>query len=106
MQRVGVRPSACFVIAHGYDDGFTTNLPLADFSAEDVLLAWQHDGEAISADHGGPVRLIVPKLYAWKSAKWICGLEFSVVDRPGYWEQAGYHDHGDPWLQERHGDRW
>jgi DMSO/TMAO reductase YedYZ molybdopterin-dependent catalytic subunit len=101
-RRAGVRGSARFGIVHGYDDGFTTNLPIEYLEASDVLLADRHDGEAISADHGGPVRLIVPKLYAWKSAKWVSGLVLSAHDEPGYWERNGYHLRGDPWTQERH----
>lgn len=100
---VGVKNEAAYVIAHGYDDGFTTNLPLDEFLAEDALLADLHDGEPLSADHGGPLRLIVPQLYAWKSAKWLRKLEFVHTDKPGYWEQVGYHNHGDPWTEERYG---
>ena len=81
---------------------FTTNLPIADFFEPDVLLAIKHNGETITADHGGPVRLIVPRLYFWKSAKWITGIEFSGRDKPGFWESAGYHNHGDPWKEERY----
>jgi DMSO/TMAO reductase YedYZ molybdopterin-dependent catalytic subunit len=95
-------PSARFVILHGYDDGWTTNLPIEEFVAEDALLVDQHDGEPISADHGGPVRVVVPRLYAWKSAKWLKAIELSAEDRPGYWERGGYHNHGDPWKEERH----
>ncbi|MEZ6051027.1 MAG: sulfite oxidase-like oxidoreductase [Planctomycetaceae bacterium] len=101
MDRVGIRPEARFVIPMGYDRGWTTNLPLSDFLQEDVLLADTHDGEPIDADHGGPVRLMVPQLYAWKSAKWIKSLELTSEDRPGYWERGGYHHHGDPWTEER-----
>ncbi len=101
--RVNVQPQAKFVIATGYDDGWTTNLPLEDFAEEDALLADLHDGEPISADHGGPVRLMVPRLYAWKSAKWIKAIEFVSDDQPGYWERGGYHNHGDPWTEERFG---
>lgn len=101
LDRAGVKPEAKFVILHGYDNNWTTNLPLADFLEEDALLADLHDGEPISADHGGPVRAMVPKLYAWKSAKWIRGIELSAADQPGYWERAGYHNHGDPWTEER-----
>jgi DMSO/TMAO reductase YedYZ molybdopterin-dependent catalytic subunit len=100
----GLRADAQFVIAHGYDAGYTTNLPLADFLGEDVLVADRHDGEPLTPEHGGPLRLVVPRLYAWKSAKWLRGLEFVAADQPGTWEQAGYHPHGDPWTQERH--RW
>lgn len=99
----GARPEAHFVMAHGYDRGFTTNLPLPDFLAEDALVAILHDGESISTDHGGPARLIVPRLYAWKSAKWISGIELIAEDRPGFWEVNGYHMRGDPWTEERYG---
>jgi DMSO/TMAO reductase YedYZ molybdopterin-dependent catalytic subunit len=99
----GPAPGAGFVLAHGYDRGFTTNLPLADFLAEDALVAILHDGEPISSEHGGPARLIVPRLYAWKSAKWLCGLEFSAADKAGFWESNGYHMRGDPWAEERYG---
>ncbi|HVV46644.1 MAG TPA: sulfite oxidase-like oxidoreductase [Bryobacteraceae bacterium] len=99
----GALPEAAFVLAHGYDRGFTTNLPLADFLAEDALVAIAHDGEPISLDHGGPARLIVPRLYAWKSTKWIESIEFLERDRAGFWESNGYHMHGDPWKEERHG---
>ena len=98
--RAQVRPEARFVMAHSYGD-YTTNLPLADLADDDVLLADTNDGEPLSADHGGPMRLVVPKLYAWKSAKWLRALEFMERDRRGYWENYGYHDHGDPWKEER-----
>ena len=101
MSRAGVRPGAKFALPLGYDDGWTTNLPLEHFLAEDALFADTHDREPLSADHGGPVRLIVPQLYAWKSAKWVKAVEISAVDRPGLWEEGGYHDRGDPWLEER-----
>ncbi|MCA9114732.1 MAG: sulfite oxidase-like oxidoreductase [Planctomycetaceae bacterium] len=101
MQRAGVQPEANYVIATGYDSGWTTNMPLADFCADDVLLADLHDGEPLSADHGGPVRLMVPLLYAWKSAKWLRRIDFVASDKPGFWEQNGYHSHGDPWTEER-----
>jgi DMSO/TMAO reductase YedYZ molybdopterin-dependent catalytic subunit len=99
----GTKPEARFVIAHGYDNGFTTNLPLEAFLAEDALVAILHDGESISTEHGGPARLIVPQLYAWKSAKWLSGIEVVEHDRAGFWEANGYHMRGDPWLQERYG---
>ena len=101
--RAGVKPEARFVVLHGYDDGFTTNLPLEDFLAEDALVAYRHDGHLLNADHGGPVRAIVPQLYAWKSAKWLCGIELTAENQPGVWERGGYHDHGDPWTEERFG---
>jgi DMSO/TMAO reductase YedYZ molybdopterin-dependent catalytic subunit len=99
----GPCPEARFVLAHGYDRGFTTNLPLDDFLAGDALVAILHDGEAISTEHGGPARLIVPRLYAWKSAKWIAGISLIAEDRPGFWEANGYHMRGDPWTEERFG---
>jgi DMSO/TMAO reductase YedYZ molybdopterin-dependent catalytic subunit len=97
---VKIKPEAKFVIVHGAG-GFTTNLPLDDFLADDVLFTLMHDGKPLSAEHGAPVRLIVPRLYFWKSAKWATGIEFSEKDSPGFWERAGYHNHGDPWTEER-----
>jgi len=99
----GLHPDARFVVAYGYDFGWTTNLPVDEFLAEDALVAITHDGEAISGEHGGPVRLIVPRLYAWKSAKWLSRLEFLPEDRAGFWERNGYHMNGDPWTEERYG---
>lgn len=101
LRRAGVQPQARFVIAHGADWGWTTNLPLADALSEDALFADAHDGVPLDPDHGGPVRLVIPLLYAWKSAKWVCGLELVEHDQPGYWERAGYHDRGDPWTESR-----
>jgi DMSO/TMAO reductase YedYZ molybdopterin-dependent catalytic subunit len=98
----GLSPDARFVLAYGADFGWTTNLPIEDFLADDVLVALLHDGEPIPLEHGGPARLIVPRLYAWKSAKWLSTLEFLSDDRPGFWERNGYHMHGDPWTEERH----
>jgi DMSO/TMAO reductase YedYZ molybdopterin-dependent catalytic subunit len=96
-----VRSECRFVLVHA-EQGFTTNLPLSDFLADDCLLAWSHDGQPLSPDHGGPLRLVVPRLYAWKSAKWVNGVEFLAHDTPGYWEQMGYHERGDPWNEERY----
>lgn len=96
------RATARFVIAEGADY-YTTNLPLEACMDADVMLADQRYGEPLSRDHGGPLRLIVPRLYAWKSAKFLRQLTFSPVDQPGYWEQRGYHRRGDPWQEERHG---
>uniref|UniRef100_Q028N8 Oxidoreductase, molybdopterin binding n=1 Tax=Solibacter usitatus (strain Ellin6076) TaxID=234267 RepID=Q028N8_SOLUE len=98
----GARPEARFVMVHGYDDGWTTNLPLDDFLAEDALVAILHDGESLTLEHGGPARLIIPRLYAWKSAKWVAGVELIEKDKPGFWEANGYHMRGDPWLEERY----
>ncbi|HEY1339588.1 MAG TPA: sulfite oxidase-like oxidoreductase [Bryobacteraceae bacterium] len=98
----GARTEAHFVTVFGYDRGWTTNLPLEHFLAEDALVAFLHDGESISAEHGGPARLIVPRLYAWKSAKWVAGVELTEKDRAGFWEANGYHMRGDPWTEERY----
>ena len=99
----GVLPNAHFVLAYGYDQGWTTNLPLEHFLAEDALVALSHNGEPLSLEHGGPARLLVPQLYAWKSAKWVAGVEFRETDRAGFWERNGYHMRGDPWEEERFG---
>lgn len=99
----GPAPDARFVLVSGHDRGWTTNLPLDDFLAEDALVAWLHDGEPISVEHGGPARLIVPRLYAWKSAKWVAGVQLLDHDQPGFWEANGYHMRGDPWGEERYG---
>lgn len=101
LARAGVRPEAKFIVATGYDSGWTTNLPFDDFNREDALIADQHDGQPLDDDHGGPARLIVPQLYAWKSAKWLKALTLVATDEPGYWERLGYHNHGDPWTEER-----
>jgi DMSO/TMAO reductase YedYZ molybdopterin-dependent catalytic subunit len=98
---VRMLPEARFVIVHGAP-AFTTNLTIDDFFQTDVLLATSHDSEAINAKHGGPVRLVVPRLYFWKSAKWVTGIEFVSTDVPGFWESRGYHNHGDPWTEERY----
>jgi len=94
-------PTARFVMVHGYGD-YTTNLPLEALLEDDVLFAFEHDGAPLEPDHGGPLRLVVPRLYFWKSAKWASGLEFMERDRAGFWERNGYHLHGDPWTEERH----
>ncbi len=96
-----VLPEAGFVIIHA-DGGFTTNLKLSDFLESDVLFALKHNGETLTLEHGYPVRLIVPRLYFWKSAKWVNGVEFVAEDRPGFWESRGYHNRGDPWQEERY----
>jgi DMSO/TMAO reductase YedYZ molybdopterin-dependent catalytic subunit len=99
----GVSGDARFVLVYGFDRGWTTNLPLKNFLADDSVVAILHDGEPISPEHGGPARLIVPQLYAWKSAKWVAGVELIAEDRPGFWEANGYHMRGDPWTEERYG---
>ncbi|HJQ32075.1 MAG TPA: sulfite oxidase-like oxidoreductase [Pyrinomonadaceae bacterium] len=102
---VGVKPEAKFVVAEGHDYGWTTNLPIEYFLAEDSLFAWTNDGQPIPPEHGGPVRLIVPQLYAWKSAKWVKGVRFLAEDEAGFWEEGGYHMRGNPW-QGRDGERF
>lgn len=98
---VRIMPEARFAIVHA-EGNFTTNLLLEDFFGEDVIFAISHDGIAISPEHGYPVRLVVPRLYFWKSAKWVTGVEFTAEDRPGFWESHGYHNRGDPWKEERY----
>ncbi len=95
-------PDASFVLIHA-EHGFTTNLPLEDLLRPANLLALRHNGQELDPEHGGPVRLVVPHLYFWKSAKWIRGLEFLDEDYPGFWEQNGYHMRGEPWAEERYG---
>ena len=94
------KPGATHVMVH-CQEGYTTNVPLTDLLEDNVLLADKHDGEPLPPEHGGPLRLVVPKLYGWKSAKWVSGFEFMPLDQPGFWEQNGYHMYGDPWKEER-----
>lgn len=96
-----VRQTVKHCMLHCYD-GYTTNVPLATLMDDDVLFPWSHDGKPLSEEHGGPLRLVVPKLYAWKSAKWVGAVEFLVDDRRGYWEQRGYHNRGEPFAEERY----
>ena len=85
--------------------GYTTNVPLKDLVDRDAMVAVEFEGEPLRAEHGGPVRLLVPHLYLWKSAKWLTRIELLDYDHPGFWEVAGYHNHGDPFLEQRyHGD--
>ena len=102
MARVRPQASAQFVVLHSFD-GYTTNLPLDDFAAEDALLATHWEGKPLTREHGGPVRVVVPHLYLWKSAKWVRRVEFVDHDRAGYWEERGYHMRGEPWAEERYG---
>lgn len=95
------RPEAHFVIAHCASN-YTTSLPVEVLGDEDVLIASRHDGEDLTPDHGGPLRLVVPKKYAWKSAKWLEALEWVEHDRLGFWERNGYNNSADPWLEERY----
>ena len=101
MKLVKIKPEARHAIVH-CDGGYTTNLPLNEFLAEGVMLVHRHDGKDLEPDHGFPLRLIVPKLYGWKSAKWVRAIEFSGEDRRGFWEVRGYHNHADPWTEERY----
>jgi len=102
--RAGVKPEAkyCLVFA---EQGFTTNLPLADLDRPENLIALKWAGEWLTPEHGWPARLLVPHLYLWKSAKWVRGLQLLQEDMPGFWEQNGYHMRGDPWTEERYGGR-
>ena len=96
-----VSPEASHTVIHAAA-GWTTNLPVAELLGNDVLVAYECEGRPISAEHGGPVRLLVPRLYLWKSAKWLKGIEFTTEMRLGYWESRGYHELGDPWLEQRY----
>lgn len=98
-----VRPKAeaGHVIFHAHD-GYTTNVAFDVFAADDVMLAHTWEGYPITRQHGGPVRVVIPRYYFWKSAKWVKRIEFSRDDKPGYWEVRGYHNVGDPWLEERY----
>ena len=98
--RVKLKPGASHVLVHA-EQGYTANVPLADLDREEVLFATHHDGQPLSADHGYPLRLIVPHLYSWKSVKWVRGIEFLDHDAPGFWEQNGYHMYGSPWKEQR-----
>jgi DMSO/TMAO reductase YedYZ molybdopterin-dependent catalytic subunit len=111
IKHVRLRPDAKFVLVSAYDKGFsfaggatawTTNLPLEHFLADDALFADTHDGAPLDLDHGGPLRLVIPRLYAWKSAKWVKGVTFQAQDTPGFWERGGYHQLGDPWKEQRY----
>ena len=101
LHRLRLHPAASFVLVHA-EQGFTANIPLADLDREDVLFATHHDGQPLTLDHGYPLRLVVPHLYAWKSVKWVRSLEFLDHDQAGFWEQNGYHVYGDPWKEQRH----
>jgi len=102
LKRAAPSPEAHYVLVHA-KQGYTTNLPLTDLDRPANLLALSHGGEALTPEHGGPVRLLVPHLYFWKSAKWVTGFELMAEDYPGFWEQNGYHMRGDPWAEERYG---
>jgi DMSO/TMAO reductase YedYZ molybdopterin-dependent catalytic subunit len=97
------QPEAKFVMVKA-EGGYTTNVPLADLLRDDVLFADKHEPELLTPEHGGPLRLVVPHLYAWKSAKWVRSLDFIAEDRAGFWEQVGYHMYGDPFKEQRYRD--
>jgi len=100
LRRAHPKPEAGYVLVHA-EQGFTANVPPTDLDREEVLLATHHDGQLLTGDHGFPLRLIVPHLYAWKSVKWVRSLELLDRDVAGFWEQNGYHMYGDPWKEQR-----
>jgi DMSO/TMAO reductase YedYZ molybdopterin-dependent catalytic subunit len=97
----GPQPAATHVMARSHT-GYTTNLPLADVTGGHAWVVWEYEGSPLAVEHGGPARLLVPHLYFWKSAKWVSGLQLLDHDEPGFWERNGYHDRGDPWLEQRY----
>ena len=103
LAEAGIEPPTPFVLAHSFD-GYTTNLPTADLTGGKAMVALKYEGKPITADHGGPARLLVPHLYFWKSAKWLNGLQFTDTDTAGFWELRGYHIYGDPWREQRYTD--
>ncbi len=103
LKLAGIKLEARFVLVHA-EQGYTANLPLEDLLRGGVILATHHDGQTLSAEHGYPLRLIVPHLYAWKSVKWVRGFEVLEKNVPGFWEQNGYHIYGDPWKEQRFSD--
>ena len=102
LEHVQLKPEAEFVLAFSYG-GYTTNLPLADLRNGQAFIGLQYEGKPLAPEHGGPARLVVPHLYFWKSAKWVQGLRFTGVNKPGFWEEAGYSMYGDPWKEQRYG---
>lgn len=96
-----VQPEAKHVMVHAEND-YTANIPIDDFLGDDVLFAFKHNGEPLTAEHGWPLRLVLPKLYFWKSAKWVRGIELMSDNRSGFWEKRGYHMYGDPWKNQRY----
>jgi DMSO/TMAO reductase YedYZ molybdopterin-dependent catalytic subunit len=100
--RAGVKPAARFVVFEGAA-GYTSNIELAEALKPNVLVAHRYDDKPLARRNGAPARALVPDRYFWKSAKWLTGIRFSADDHPGYWEVRGYHNHADPWLEERYG---
>jgi DMSO/TMAO reductase YedYZ molybdopterin-dependent catalytic subunit len=101
LDQAGVQAGATHVLEHA-EYGYTTNLPIADITTDEAIVAYAFEGEEIEPIHGGPVRIVVPHLYFWKSAKWVRALELRDNDKPGFWEQNGYHMYGDPFTEQRH----
>ncbi len=101
LDNAGVDRSATHLVQHA-EYGYTTNTPLSDALADNVLLAWSFGGEPLAPEQGGPLRMVLPRLYFWKSAKWLRGLELLDHDEPGFWERNGYHNVGDPWREQRY----
>jgi DMSO/TMAO reductase YedYZ molybdopterin-dependent catalytic subunit len=101
LRLVQPKPDARYVVFHSFD-GYTTNVRLEQFDQPDVFLVHEWEGKPLSRAHGGPVRMLMPRLYFWKSAKWLRRIQFTLGDHPGFWEQRGYHNNGDPWLEERY----
>ncbi len=101
LAEAGVEPATMFTLAHSYD-GYSTNVPAADLVGGKAMVALKYKGKPITADHGGPARLLVPHLYFWKSAKWVNALQFTEKDTLGFWELHGYHAYGDPWREQRY----
>ena len=101
LDTAGIHPDATHVMGHA-EYGYTANLPMEDALRDESMVVWEYEGEAIEPVHGGPVRLLVPNLYFWKSPKWLRGIELMNADKPGFWERNGYHMYGDPFLEQRH----
>ncbi len=101
LDQMDIDPAANFALVSSYG-GYTTNLPLADLMDDKAFIGFKYDGYPLSAEHGGPARLVVPHLYFWKSAKWVKHIELRAEDKQGFWEEIGYHDYGDPWLEQRY----
>jgi DMSO/TMAO reductase YedYZ molybdopterin-dependent catalytic subunit len=101
LDTAGIQPDATHVMGVA-EYGYTANLPMEDALRDESMVVWEYEGEAIEPIHGGPVRLLVPNLYFWKSPKWLRGIELMNADKPGFWERNGYHMYGDPFLEQRH----
>ena len=103
LKLVRPKPTANFVVQHCAEQ-YTTNTSLLEASMADAILAYELNGKPLPLEHGGPMRMVIPTLYAWKSGKFLRGLEFTAREKPGYWETRGYHNRADPWQEERHGE--